>query len=584
VQVYVPYFPRKKWPVTIGQLLGHLGGISHYQDYDKEGHIKERKNTRESLDIFKDFDLVAEPGTKYNYTSYGYNLLGAAVEGAANKPFGECLKEYIFEPLGMDESYMDDPSKIIPNRVSGYRLIFGKLINSEFVNISSRFAAGGTRSTVVDLIKYAKGLQGTKILSRKTIDLMETSMVTRERRFTDYGMGWRINPVNGRFVALHTGGQPETRTLLVRFPSVEMAIALAYNLEGGMLYTYVQRLYQIIMDESWNMSAYSGDPKSKAIFSGLFNVFNFGLSYYDRFKKSLDIKSDSLSEAFSYFNASVNRHTLEKNFKKALLKIHKGRHPVARQAFVKVGSFMAEQLVSALGQQKKEIYHKMGAITFFNDYIKLYKSNSSIPKSYRFSSQLESTILNWQKDWEKTWTASTRQLWISSYTNPAKISNRLKNLFSGCTVYPDFTSEFARAIQHLYLKGFMKQAMETAQVVREIYPQSAVPLALLANCYALSGKPEKARQLYLEAKKKEIGAEAVNISTLRYYASQLFRNNKLNQALSLLTLFCELFPKEARLYSIMGDIYLELSRRNFKKATTINPTLEHPWDQLKKIR
>ena len=36
VQTYVPYFPRKKWPVTVRQLLGHLGGISHYQNYDRE--------------------------------------------------------------------------------------------------------------------------------------------------------------------------------------------------------------------------------------------------------------------------------------------------------------------------------------------------------------------------------------------------------------------------------------------------------------------------------------------------------------------------------------------------------------------
>ena len=82
VQTYVPYFPKKKWPLTVRLLLGHLGGISHYKDYDKEGHIKVHKNTEEALKIFSDFDLVAEPGTKFNYSSYGYNLLAAVVEGA----------------------------------------------------------------------------------------------------------------------------------------------------------------------------------------------------------------------------------------------------------------------------------------------------------------------------------------------------------------------------------------------------------------------------------------------------------------------------------------------------------------------
>src|SRR6185503_13100566 len=44
VQKYVPYFPKKKWPVTIRELLGHLGGISHYKDYKVEGHFKEHKS------------------------------------------------------------------------------------------------------------------------------------------------------------------------------------------------------------------------------------------------------------------------------------------------------------------------------------------------------------------------------------------------------------------------------------------------------------------------------------------------------------------------------------------------------------
>jgi CubicO group peptidase (beta-lactamase class C family) len=117
VQTYVPYFPKKKWPVTVRLLLGHLGGISHYRDYDKEGHIKVHKNTKEALAIFSDFDLVAEPGTRYQYSSYGFNLLGAVIEGASGQSYGDYIKENIFAPLGMENYRMDDPVKLLPNRV-----------------------------------------------------------------------------------------------------------------------------------------------------------------------------------------------------------------------------------------------------------------------------------------------------------------------------------------------------------------------------------------------------------------------------------------------------------------------------------
>src|SRR5262245_54778012 len=117
IQTYVPYFPRKKYPVTVRQLLGHIGGIPHYKNFETELHIKEHKTTSQSIDIFKDYDLVAEPGTKYRYSSYGFNLLGAAVEGASGQTYGDYMREHVWAPLGMKDTWMDDPAEIIPNRV-----------------------------------------------------------------------------------------------------------------------------------------------------------------------------------------------------------------------------------------------------------------------------------------------------------------------------------------------------------------------------------------------------------------------------------------------------------------------------------
>ncbi|MCH8293434.1 beta-lactamase family protein [Candidatus Poribacteria bacterium] len=301
VQAYVPYFPRKRWPVTVRQLLGHLGGISHYRDYEVEGHIKEHKDTRDALAIFADFDLVAEPGTKFNYSSYGYNLLGAVIEGAAKQSYGSYLRENLWTPLGMNDTHMDDPNEMIPNRVQGYRIVDGELKNSEFVDISSRFAAGGTISTVVDLLKYAKGLDTTKVLSFESIDLMHTSMATQDGHSTNYGMGWGITPVNGRFRVMHSGGQAETRTYLVRVPTASFAIALAYNFEGANPSAYSNRLAHLILDESWSMRVYTGDRVDDAIFGGLWNVFNYGFSHFDRYQKALSTDQEDLAEAFAYF-------------------------------------------------------------------------------------------------------------------------------------------------------------------------------------------------------------------------------------------------------------------------------------------
>ena len=107
------------------------------------------------------------------------------VEGAAKQSFGDFMQKNLWAPLEMNHTCMDDPEDILPVRVRGYRIIDGEVKNSEFVDVSSRFAAGGTRSTVGDLLKYAKGLSTTKVLANQSIDLMFTTMQTKDGYYTD---------------------------------------------------------------------------------------------------------------------------------------------------------------------------------------------------------------------------------------------------------------------------------------------------------------------------------------------------------------------------------------------------------------
>jgi CubicO group peptidase (beta-lactamase class C family) len=213
VQTYVPYFPRKPHPVTVRQLLAHQGGISHYRDYDKEGRIKDPKTTREAIAIFADFDLVNEPGTKFSYSSYGFNLLGAVVEEVSKQPYGAYMTEYVWKPLGMTSTLMDDPIAIIPHRVDGYLLDQqGKLRRSDYVDISSRFGGGGTRSTVGDMVRLMEGLAEGKVLKPETRELAWSMQPTRDQHFTRYGLGFGLYSRNGRYVVAHSGSPTAARS------------------------------------------------------------------------------------------------------------------------------------------------------------------------------------------------------------------------------------------------------------------------------------------------------------------------------------------------------------------------------------
>lgn len=247
IQRYVPDYPRKRWPITARELLSHLGGVPHYVNRDVEQHIREHRTTRESIAIFAGYDLVAEPGTRYSYSSYGYNLLGAAIESASGMAYADYMRTHVWEPAGMRDTRMDDPLALVPHRVRGYQLVDSVLQNSEFVDVSSRFAAGGTRGTVPDLLRFMIALDAGRLVADSTRRLMLTPARTRDGAPVPYGTGWQIPPFRERgSLVTNDGGQQETRTFILYEPERHLCMALAMNLEADVYGPIVLELYRAI--------------------------------------------------------------------------------------------------------------------------------------------------------------------------------------------------------------------------------------------------------------------------------------------------------------------------------------------------
>jgi serine beta-lactamase-like protein LACTB, mitochondrial len=120
IQTYVPEFPEKRWPVTLRQLMGHLAGVRN--DGGDEGPLLSMRCERpvEGLQPFKDRALLFEPGTRYRYSSYGWILVSAAVEAAADEPFLSFMRRRIFQPLGMNHTEADSATEPISDRATFY--------------------------------------------------------------------------------------------------------------------------------------------------------------------------------------------------------------------------------------------------------------------------------------------------------------------------------------------------------------------------------------------------------------------------------------------------------------------------------
>src|SRR6266566_5503396 len=122
IQRYVPAFPVKPGGViTLRLLAAHLAGIRHWRnERNADLYARHFDDINEVLPLFKDDTLIAPPGTKASYSSYGYNLIGAAIQSASGVKYQEYVNREIISRLGPKNTGFDDVRRVLPHRARRY--------------------------------------------------------------------------------------------------------------------------------------------------------------------------------------------------------------------------------------------------------------------------------------------------------------------------------------------------------------------------------------------------------------------------------------------------------------------------------
>jgi CubicO group peptidase (beta-lactamase class C family) len=235
-----PYTIPATKEITIRDLLRHTSGLTYNWNSDL-GPMYEKANVASGLlqydgtigDSVKQLaglPLLFNPGDRFEY-SLGVDVLGRLVEVVSGKPLDEFFRTRIFEPLGMKDTYFFPPENKVGRLATAYTYYPDKGLNrfpdtpireGTFVYSADYpskgpkklFSGGaGLVSTAMDYARFCQmmldegKLGNTRLLSRKTVELMTHDQLGKIGPDQGFGLGFGIEGVKSPLGELGSVGE-----------------------------------------------------------------------------------------------------------------------------------------------------------------------------------------------------------------------------------------------------------------------------------------------------------------------------------------------------------------------------------------
>ncbi|WP_373550492.1 serine hydrolase domain-containing protein [Haliscomenobacter sp.] len=236
IQTYLPNFPKKKeGEITIRQLLQHSSGLDGYNGNKEQENKINYPSLTDALALFKERALIATPGQAFNYTTYGYVVLGLIVEKVSGISYESYLQSNIWDKAQMTSTGIEYFDKSIPNKALIYHADSkGKIKQANQTNLSDRIPGGGVYSTVSDMLKFGDAVLNFSLIKESTFKMMVENPNLKTQG-NGYGFGWYLygeNPNYGQVYG-HNGTQTGASTFLMLLPKQKTTIVVLSNTSGA---------------------------------------------------------------------------------------------------------------------------------------------------------------------------------------------------------------------------------------------------------------------------------------------------------------------------------------------------------------
>ena len=194
VQRQLPWLAAT-WPaITPRQIAAHVSGLPHYQAVDANRGARRYATGREAVAIFAGRDLLSAPGTAYSYSSWGYTLLGAMVEEAADLSF----PDYVTAKVAPGLAIRADPTNSGDSDASrAYGFDKGRIIETPRHDYSYTWGGGGLGGTASAVAAFGGRMIDGRVVRPESFDAMLVPVRLADGKAAgedgySVGFGWRI--------------------------------------------------------------------------------------------------------------------------------------------------------------------------------------------------------------------------------------------------------------------------------------------------------------------------------------------------------------------------------------------------------
>lgn len=240
---FFPNFPYEG--ITVKMLLSHRSGLPNYAYYlekikwDKRIRVTNEDILKTLYEYKPALDFIS--GRRFAYCNTNFALLALIIERVTGIPYHDFVKQNIFVPLGMNDTYvytLADSARAMPSYEYN-----GRKWGFDYLDLV--YGDKNIYSTVRDLLKWDQALYGNKLFKQSTLDSAFAPYSFEKPGIRNYGLGWRmfVYPT-GKKIIYHNGWWHGNNSVLTRLTQDSATIIVLGNKRNNNIYR-VKPLFEL---------------------------------------------------------------------------------------------------------------------------------------------------------------------------------------------------------------------------------------------------------------------------------------------------------------------------------------------------